>query len=413
MSSIILSGYEVLKSIGCGAYSKVFLVRSSETGKRYAAKRLIDPCSCVNDEAVFAELHLLRSLPRHPNISFVCDYVLENNTMTLIMELMDMNLYQYIANRKRPLSENRVRKMMFQIIQALDYLHANGIFHRDVKPENILVNLSSGLMGSKEMLQLADFGSAVRMKDGPPFTIYIATRWYRAPECMLSLGYYGPKIDVWAAGCVFVELLTLNPLFQGESELQMLDEIHSLLGSPSQTTLDKFRPLNTCNLGFPKRKPMEMQQRLPLMHAYGIDLLKRMLTYLPEQRISAKKMAHHIYFENLWKHKKVSKFSLSTQTLCFLTDDPSVPANGRSISRSSCDCNVTQKLLPEVRIPSPLSVCSNNTFHYVTAEEEKNVRNRQRERMWNMNRGAFERQNYMLEARRKQQSYNRAGLKKE
>uniref|UniRef100_A0A182MBB2 Protein kinase domain-containing protein n=1 Tax=Anopheles culicifacies TaxID=139723 RepID=A0A182MBB2_9DIPT len=299
MSVINITGYDIIEQIGSGAYSEVYHVRCRRSGKSYAAKHLIDACSDLHCDVAYPEIQLMRSVPSHPNIMHIFDYVFENSSLTLIMDLMDMSLYNYMQTRARPFSENRVRKMLYQIALGLEHLHQNGVFHRDVKPENILVKFSGGIVGRKEILQLADFGSATRISNRPPFAIYIATRWYRAPECMLSLGYYGPKMDVWAVGCCFYEMLTLKPLFKGESELDMLDAIHSLLGSPSPTMLELFKPLNATNLPFPTRKGMDLRLHLPLMNPVGLDLLKKMLVYYPDRRISAKNLLKHVYFEEL------------------------------------------------------------------------------------------------------------------
>ena len=144
--------------------------------------------------------------------------------MALVFELMEMNFYEAIKGKNndvfinlqllgRPnyLPEQRVKHYMYQLLKAIEHMHRNGIFHRDIKPENIL------LMG--DTVKLADLGSCRGLYSKPPFTEYISTRWYRAPECLLTDGYYGYKMDIWGAGCVFFEILSLFPLFPGNNEL--------------------------------------------------------------------------------------------------------------------------------------------------------------------------------------------------
>jgi len=144
--------------------------------------------------------------------------------LALVFELMEMNFYEAIKGKNndvfinlqllgRPnyLPEQRVKHYMYQLLKAIEHMHRNGIFHRDIKPENIL------LMG--DTVKLADLGSCRGLYSKPPFTEYISTRWYRAPECLLTDGYYGYKMDIWGAGCVFFEILSLFPLFPGNNEL--------------------------------------------------------------------------------------------------------------------------------------------------------------------------------------------------
>uniref|UniRef100_A0A182RGW0 Protein kinase domain-containing protein n=1 Tax=Anopheles funestus TaxID=62324 RepID=A0A182RGW0_ANOFN len=387
MSGTNITGYEIIKQIGSGAYSEVFHVRCRRSGKSYAAKHLIDACSDLNCEVAFPEIQLMRSVPSHPNIMHIFDYVFEKSSLTLIMDLMDMSLYDYMQTRTRPFSESRVRKMLYQIVTGLGHLHQNGIFHRDVKPENILVKITGGIVGRKETLQLADFGSAERITKCPPLAIYIATRWYRAPECMLSLGHYGPKMDVWAVGCCFYEMLTLKPLFQGENELEMLDAIHRLLGSPTSTLLEQFRPLNLANLKFPTRKGIDFRLHLPLMNPIGLDLMKKMLIYYPDRRIGAKNLVTHVYFKEIIKHKTLSKFSMSHQSLHYVADETSL-----TIKASS---NATRKTkhhnCPVSTTSSVVSFISNNTFHILSVDEQKRI-NKRKERLWNMNPASMEKQ---------------------
>lgn len=145
---------------------------------------------------------------------------------------MDMNLYEAIKGKKTFLPERKVKTWMYQVLKALDFMHRNGIFHRDIKPENILIK--------DDLIKLADLGSCKGIYSKPPFTEYISTRWYRSPECLLTDGYYNFKMDIWGVGCVFFELLSLFPLFPGDDEIDQVQKIHNILGSPSAELFNKL-----------------------------------------------------------------------------------------------------------------------------------------------------------------------------
>ena len=125
--------------------------------------------------------------------------------LALVFELMDMNMYDAIKGKRHYLPENRVKYYMYQLLKSIDHMHRNGIFHRDIKPENILL--------MEDHVKLADFGSCRGIYSKQPYTEYISTRWYRAPECLLTDGYYGYKMDLWGFGCVLFEVISLFPLF--------------------------------------------------------------------------------------------------------------------------------------------------------------------------------------------------------
>ncbi|EDS38408.1 rage-1 [Culex quinquefasciatus] len=241
MPEFELADYSILEKIGEGSFSEVFRVKHKRTGFYYAAKKLtklyFDPAEALQD----SEIRVMKLLDYHPNVLSFVDILHDQATgsLSLIMELMDMSMYDYIKNRKRCLSEKRVKRYLYQMVCGLHHLHRNGIFHRDIKPENVLIKIPRKLK-ENELVQLADFGSICSTSQQPPYSAYISTRWYRSPECLLTSGYYGPKMDIWAVGCCFYEMLTLNPLFPGENELDQLYLIHEIVGSPSAFDVGQF-----------------------------------------------------------------------------------------------------------------------------------------------------------------------------
>ncbi len=151
----------------------------------------------------------------------------------MVFELMDMNMYDAIKGRRHYLPEARIKFYMFQLLKSIDHMHRNGIFHRDIKPENILIK--------EDLVKLADFGSCRGIYSQQPCTEYISTRWYRAPECLMTDGYYGYKMDMWGIGCVIFELLTFVPLFPGNDEYDQVIRIHNIIGSTPRDLIEKYK----------------------------------------------------------------------------------------------------------------------------------------------------------------------------
>ena len=181
----------------------------------------------------------MRRLSPHPQIIKLLEVLYDEPTgrLALVFELMDINMYDAIKGKRHYLPENRVKYYMYQLLKSIDHMHRNGIFHRDIKPENILL--------TEDHVKLADFGSCRGIYSKQPYTEYISTRWYRAPECLLTDGYYGYKMDMWGFGCVLFEVISLFPLFPGNDEVDQVHKIHNILGSPDKSLLDNFQKYAT------------------------------------------------------------------------------------------------------------------------------------------------------------------------
>jgi len=179
---------------------------------------------------------------------------------------------------------------MFQTMQALHHVHKHGYFHRDMKPENLLVN--------NDTVKLADFGLAREIRARPPFTDYVSTRWYRAPEVLLRSSVYNSPLDIWACGGIMAELYTLRPLFPGSSESDQLYKICSVMGTPSQTQWPEGIKL-AAQIGFrfPTFVPTKLETLIPMAGFEGHDIMNQMMQWDPNRRLSTAKVLSHKYFE--------------------------------------------------------------------------------------------------------------------
>jgi serine/threonine protein kinase len=204
---------------------------------------------------------------------------------------MDMNLYEAIEGRKKYLPEKKAKFWIYQTLKALEFMHKNGIFHRDIKPENILL--------LKNKVKLADLGSCKGIYSRPPFTEYISTRWYRSPECLLTDGYYNYKMDIWGLGCVFYEILTLEPLFPGDDEIDQVNKINYILGSPPPELFEKFvkNSAHRNEFNFEYQKGIGINRYLTHVSPNIVDLINKMLIYDPDLRPTARDCLNHECFK--------------------------------------------------------------------------------------------------------------------
>lgn len=198
------------------------------------------------------EVIFLKSLPSHPHLVPALDIFLDpiSKRLHIAMEYMDGNLYQLMKARDhKRLDSASVKTILFQIMSGLEHIHEHSFFHRDIKPENILVSTSSPQDSSNAFrrysalatppstppaytIKIADFGLARETHSKLPYTTYVSTRWYRAPEVLLRAGEYSAPVDIWAIGAMAVEIATLKPLFPGGNEVDQVWRVCDIMGSP-------------------------------------------------------------------------------------------------------------------------------------------------------------------------------------
>ena len=234
---------------------------------------------------------------------------------------MEMNLYEAIENRKKYLPEKKAKYWIYQTLKALEFMHKNGIFHRDIKPENILL--------LKNKVKLADLGSCKGMYSKPPFTEYISTRWYRSPECLLTDGYYNYKMDIWGLGCVFYEILTLEPLFPGDDEIDQVNKINYILGSPPNDLFEKFvkNSAHRNEFNFEYQKGVGINKYLNHVSPNIVDLIGKMLIYDPDLRPTARECLNHECFKEFVEQdlkKKINQTNLYQDSILMKSFNDSI-----------------------------------------------------------------------------------------
>ncbi|KAJ3101678.1 Cyclin-dependent kinase catalytic subunit [Phlyctochytrium planicorne] len=293
MSRQVQELYEKIEKIGEGTYGVVYKARDRKNNQIVALKkiRLESEDEGVPSTAI-REISVLKEL-NHANVVKLLDIVNQDQKLYLIFEFLDLDLKKYMDSIPS-LSTLLIKSYMKQLCEGLNFCHARRILHRDLKPQNLLIDQHG-------TLKLADFGLARTF--GVPLRTYtheVVTLWYRAPEILLGSKHYSTAMDMWSVGCIFAELALKHPLFPGDSEIDEIFRIFRLLGTPSEdiwegvTTLPDYKP------SFPQWSPQSLAKAVPRLEddIDAIDLLRGCLMYSPAQRISAKRALQHRYFFN-------------------------------------------------------------------------------------------------------------------
>ncbi|XP_020587882.1 cyclin-dependent kinase F-4-like isoform X2 [Phalaenopsis equestris] len=281
--------YLVIKEVGYGTFGNVWRAVNKESGEIVAIKKMKRKYYCWEECMNLREVKALRKM-NHPNIVKLKEVIREDDVLYFIFEYMDCNLYQFIKDRDEPFSESKIRNWCFQVFQALAYMHQQGYFHRDLKPENLLV--------SEDLIKVADFGLAREISSRPPFTEYVSTRWYRAPEVLLQSSVYGPAVDIWAMGAIMAELFNLRPLFPGTNEPDEIHKICSVIGSPCQNSwAEGLNLADTIKFKFPQYPGIHLSMLIPSASDYAISLISSLCLWDPLKRPTAAKALQHPFFK--------------------------------------------------------------------------------------------------------------------
>lgn len=290
--------YEKLEKLGEGTYSVVHKAKDAN-GDVFALKiiRLEAEDEGIPSTAI-REISLLREL-EHPNIVKLCNVMHTERKLTLVFEFMEQDLKRLLDRTESGLPEDSVKSFLFQLLRGTAHCHRLRVLHRDLKPQNLLINKGSGAP-EDGVLKLADFGLARAF--GIPVRSYsheVVTLWYRAPDVLLGSRKYSTPVDIWSVGCIFAEMANGRPLLTGDTDASQLQKIFKVLGTPSPITWPQVTELPDWRPDFHQYEAQPWSSIAPSVDSQGLDLLAGMLRADPNQRISARAAMDQTYFRDV------------------------------------------------------------------------------------------------------------------
>ena len=291
-----MNKYQIFEVIGDGTYGTVYRGLNIETNENVAIKKLKDKIVSWNECIEKNEVQILKKL-NHENIVKLHEIIREQNSdVSLIFEYCGINLYEYIEKHKKQrekIPEFKIKKIIYQILKGLNYLHQNGYMHRDLKPENIFINELN------LQIKIGDFGVAKEIPKykNIPLTDYVCTRWYRAPECVLKGVNYNYSIDVWAVGCIMIELYNLNPIFPGIDEFDQLNKICNVLGTPNFNEWPEgYKLIQKLGMKFPICNRADLTNVVNDASDDAINLINDIFQYDSNRRPNCRQLLNYSYF---------------------------------------------------------------------------------------------------------------------
>ncbi|EGR47028.1 hypothetical protein MKX07_003901 [Trichoderma sp. CBMAI-0711] len=370
--------FEVVKEIGDGSFGSVVLARTrtagaavARRGTLVAIKSMKKTFESLSPCLELREVVFLRTLPPHPHLVPALDIFLDPFTKKLhiAMEYMEGNLYQLMKARDHKYLDNAsVKSILFQIMQGLEHIHSHNFFHRDIKPENILVSTSAHQDTSNSFrrysalvtppstpptytVKLADFGLARETHSKLPYTTYVSTRWYRAPEVLLRAGEYSAPVDIWAVGAMAVEIATLKPLFPGGNEVDQVWRVCEIMGSPGNWYNKAGARVGGGEWREGTRLASKLGFSFPKMAPHAMDTILQTPQWPPA-------LSHFVTWCLMWdpKNRPTSTQSLNHEYFADATD-PSRPKSSASkiLGRKQSDLSRTSKegLAPSNSVSKP------------------------------------------------------------
>ena len=290
--------YEVLGVVGEGAYGIVYKCINKETKEIVAIKKFKESEDEIVQKTMKRELTMLKKVSNKNIVEFKEAYLHKKN-LFLVFEFVDRNLLEVLEQYPNGLDPELIKYFVFQMIKACQYLHNKNIIHRDIKPENLLID-------NKNNLKVCDFGFARDIElneynnNKEIMTDYVATRWYRAPELLITGGIYGPAVDYWAIGCIMGELVDGNPLFPGDNEIDQVDCIQKILGNLPEYLIEMYyeNPVYNQNELKMVDEPEGLESRYgKKLSEDAIDFMKGLLELDYNKRLNKDNVFEHKYFK--------------------------------------------------------------------------------------------------------------------
>ncbi|XP_036322855.1 cyclin-dependent kinase 20 [Rhagoletis pomonella] len=289
------SRYKMLEKIGEGVHGYVFKAIDLQRQKHVAIKKI-----ALKNKFGNISLNTLREIKtlqlcQSKYIVSIIDIYPDLTGLALVLEYMPETLYGKLRNEVNPLNRQQIRQYTQMMLKGIEYLHSIGIMHRDIKPANLLIS-------EDESLKIADFGLArlyFQKEENKLYSPQVSTRWYRAPEILWGSQKYSPAVDMWAAGCVFAEMLRGVPLFSGSTDIEQLALVIRTLGSPRLNEWPELTSLPDYNkIRFPNAIGVHWDNLFPsCTQAVEINLVSNLVVYNPKNRLTASEALNHDYFQ--------------------------------------------------------------------------------------------------------------------
>eukprot|EP00039_Didymoeca_costata_P028852 m.22319 g.22319 ORF g.22319 m.22319 type:complete len:498 (+) comp7387_c0_seq2:235-1728(+) len=284
--------YENMGVIGEGSYGLVLKCKHKESGDLVAIKRFLESDEDKQVKKIaMREIRMLKQL-RHENLVNLIEVFRRKRRLYLVFEYVDHTLLHDLEANPNGLSVRQTRLYLWQIVQAVRFCHSQNVLHRDIKPENVLVT-------KHFIIKLCDFGFARTIaSQGEAYTDYVATRWYRAPELLVGDVNYGMPVDVWAIGCLLAEMLTGDPLFPGDSDVDQLYHIVRCMGKLTRAH-EKVFLQNKLFVGIrlpEARELVPLKRKLRMLNSKCLEVVEACLQLIPEKRDTCEDLLQHSFF---------------------------------------------------------------------------------------------------------------------